>query len=520
MAPRNRAVTILKNATSNYARQLIQILIFVVLTPFIVDKVGADDFGLWSLIQATIGLLGLMDLGFSTSVVKYVAEARGQGDRERLANLTSTFFWQYAALGALTLLATLALVPFLPALFGIPDDRARTGQIVFALIGIRAALGLPLGLFAGILVGYQKQLLSNITRVAGTASYGLLTWWALTVSPSIETLAWVSLATGVAANLMSMAFCLKGAPGMSLAPGRVRFAMLREISTFSLWFFLIQISLLIATRVDTIIINAFMPLAAVAVYTVAIRVAEKAASLCRQLTNALTPVIAELRGAGEEQNIRAVFVKGSMLAVASSMPLMVGLFWLAEDIAVVWMGEEFRDAATPCRLLLAAAMVGILHSNTENVLSMTGHQKFLALSTLGGQVINLALTLVLVRLYGLVGVAAATLVAQAAVQLLLIQRRAGHLYRLSMPSFYWRALWPSVPGAAAAVLAIWGVSRVMPPESLLTIAVLMAVGGVMFVPAFWYLGLAARDREYFAGRLLLVFKRGGRPKAPAAEVAP
>lgn len=517
MAKKNRALAIIRNATSNYVRQVIQIVVFILLTPFIVAKVGTEDFGLWSLIQATIGLLALMDMGFSASVVKYVADARGRGDVKRIGDLTATFFWQYTGLGLLTLLVTLSIIPVLPTIFGIPEDRAWTAQIVFLLIGLRAAQALPLGLFAGILVGYQQQLLSNITRTIGTVSYGLFAWWALVLSPSIETLAWVSLGTGLFANLLAVAFCLRAAEGMSLAPSRFRWGLLGEITTFSMWFFLIQVSLLIATRVDTIIINAVLPLTAVAVYTVAMRIAEKAATLCRQLTNALTPVVAELKGARETDNIRAVFMKGSMLAVASAVPLMIGLAWLAEDIVVTWMGEEFRDAALPCQLLLASAMVGIIHSNTENVLAMTGHQRFLALSSIGGQVLNVILTIILVQSHGLVGVAVATLVSQSLGQIFLVQRKAGSLYRLSMPVFYGRALWPSIPGAIACVTAIWLCSMVLAPDSLVSIAILIILGGLFFLPAFWWVGLGRNDRDYLGGRMRLLLKRGkSRQKEPEA----
>ena len=517
--PRNRALGILRNATSNYVRQLLQIVVLVLLTPYIVRQVGTDDFGLWSLIQATIGLLGLMDLGFSTSVVKFVAEARGKGDAARLRQLTATFFWQYTALGAAMLAATLLLLGPLPGLLDLPEGRVESARLVFLLVGLRAALGLPLGLFAGILVGYQKQVLSNLCRVVGTVSYGLVAWWALAVSPSIETLSWASLATGVGANVLSLVLCLRHAPGMSLSPAQFRWGMIREISTFSLWFFLIQVSLLIATRVDTIIINGVLPLAAVAVYTVAIRVAEKASALCRQLTNALTPVIAELRGAGEESNIRAVFLKGSMLSVALSAPILVGLAWLAEDLCVAWMGEDFRGAGLPCQLL-GAALVGLVHGNTENILSMTGHQKHLALATLGGQALNLALTLALIKPLGLAGVALAAVLAQAAVQLLAIQPKAGQIQRVSMAEFYWRTLWPSAPGSLACVGAIWGLPRLLPPTSLWSVAVLLAAGGVAFVPAFWFMGLPAGERQYFAGRFrALLDPRGRRGKPGSKEPA-
>jgi len=250
------------------------------------------------------------------------------------------------------------------------------------------------------------------------------------------------------------------------------------------------------------------------VYTVAIRIVERAASLCRQLTNTLTPVIAELKGAGEEKNIRAVFLKGAMLSVAAAMPMLVGLAWLAEDIAGVWMGEEFRASATPLRLLLAAALVGIIHSNTENILSMTGHQRFLALSSLGGQVLNLVLTIILIHFWGLAGVAFATFVAQLVIQLFFVQARGGKLYNVGYLEFYRAALWPSLPGAVACIGAIYGCTQVLPPTSLLRIAVLLGVGAVCFVPAFWFLGLDAAQRSYFGGRFRALFNRKRKSTQP------
>ncbi|MDK2972915.1 MAG: hypothetical protein PWP23_2670 [Candidatus Sumerlaeota bacterium] len=509
---KNRAATILKNAVSNYVRQVIQIATFVVLTPFIIAKVGTEDFGLWSLIQATIGLLGLMDLGFSASVVKYVAEARGQGDERRVGDLTATFFWLYIVIGVVTAVLTLGLLPFLQPVFRVPDQHIATARIVFLLIGLRSAQALPLGLFAGILVGYQRQTMSNITRTFGTLSYAVLAFWALSWKPTLEVLAWVSLGTGVAANVMSLAMCLKVAKGMSLALRRFKRALLREVSSFSIYFFLIQVSMLLATRIDTIITNAFLPLTAVALYTVAIRVAEKAGVLCRQLTNALTPLIAELKGAGEESNIRAVFRKGSMLSVAMATPMIVGLFWIAPQLLEVWMGEEFGEAATACRLLLAAAMIGIVHANAENVLSMTGHQRFLAFTSIGAQVFNITLTLILIRPMGINGVALATLISAAIFQSGMILRKTSQLHKIGVFDFYRSALWPSIPGALLMLVGFWSLERFLPPTSLLNIFVLELLVCLLFIPGF-LLALGKADRQYFLSRARKIFGR----KRPGPE---
>ncbi len=498
---KNRAHIILKGTVSNYLRQVVQIAVFILLTPFIVDKVGKDDFGLWSLIQATVGLLGLMDLGFATSVVKYVADARGRNDNDRLGTITSTLFWIYVVLGSGMMLVAGVLTPLLPKVFDIPTDMVATTRIVFLLIALRSAQALPLGMFMAVLVGFQKQVLSNFFRMMGTVSYALVAWWALSVEPSIQLLAMVSVGTGIFWNLVAMISCLRVTQGVRLSPKYFQRDMVKEVSTFSLYFFLIQISLLIATRLDTVIIKLFLPLGSVALYSVAIGICEKASVLCRQLANALTPVIAELKGAGEEKNIRAVLEKGTRLSVGFAAPLLLGLFWYTEDLLVVWMGEEFREATVPCRFLLCAAMVSVIHTNAETVLTMTGHQRYLSFSMLAGQGLNVILTVILIQFYGIAGVALATFLSVSIVQLFFVQRRIASAYNFSFFRFYRTALLPSVPGIVIMLGFVWVMDWVLKPSNLLYIAILEGLACLVFVVAFFQFGMTKKEREYYSGKV-------------------
>jgi O-antigen/teichoic acid export membrane protein len=157
MIEKNRSSAIIKNTLSNYGRQAVQILVFLVLTPFIAARLGTEAFGLWALLQAVIGLFGLLDLGFGTSVVKYIAEARSSDDPSRLSCLTATFFWVYMVLGAIVIAAAAAFVIVLPAVLSIPDAYAGAAQMVFMLVAFRTALGMPLGMFMGVMTGFQRQ---------------------------------------------------------------------------------------------------------------------------------------------------------------------------------------------------------------------------------------------------------------------------------------------------------------------------------------------------------------------------
>jgi O-antigen/teichoic acid export membrane protein len=496
MIEKNRSSAIIKNTLSNYFRQAVQILVFLVLTPFIAKRLGTEAFGLWALLQAVIGLFGLIDLGFGTSVVKYVAEARSNEDATRLSCLTATFFWVYMVLGAIVMVIASAFVIVLPSVLSIPENYTRAAQMVFILVAFRTALGMPLGMFMGVMTGFQRQWWANSFKIAGTLLYAGGTFWALLTEPSIERLGMVNLISNTIAMALGAWICVTRLPGVSVNPKFFRMHLVREISSFSMFIFIIQVSTLIYTRVDSLIVQSVLALSAVALYSVASRIAEEASGMCRQLTNALTPIIAELHGSGDKQNIRAVLLLGTKLSTALAVPLLIGLAFLIEPLLVAWMGEDFRHATVASQILLAAMLISVIHGNAANVLSMTGHQRYLAGAFFGGQMLNLTLTLLFIRWFGLMGVALATLISSALVDIGLVQPKANRSTDITFMRFYLSSVVPSIIPVLIMYGALFGIVRIYPPNSLFAIAVIEAVACLVFFSAFILLGLKKDERNY------------------------
>jgi O-antigen/teichoic acid export membrane protein len=278
--------------------------------------------------------------------------------------------------------------------------------------------------------------------------------------------------------------------------------LVKEVSSFSIYFTIIQVTGLVATRVDSLIIQSFLSLEMVAIYSVAMRLSEKAQQFCSHLTHSLTSVIAELHGAGERENMKAVWFRGTKLTLAFATPLLLGLSILAEPLIVSWTGKGFELGGPVLQWLCAAAFLDIAHGSSANLLSMGGHQRFLAFSLLGTQVGNLVLSVILVRSFGIVGVAMATFAAAVPVTIGLIQGRASAVYGCPIWKFYGKTLGPCIlPGLVTGGFLYWAVNSGL-ASSLVRVALLEAGAMALFAPLFWALGLNAKERAYFKDKLL------------------
>ena len=506
-----RSRYIIVNTISSYGRDIVDAATLIILTPFIISMIGRESFGLWSLLWAFINLLTLIDMGFGTSVVKYVADAKGKGDIDRQKRTVVTLFWIYSALGSILLGCVGLSMLFFNSLFEIPEQHRLTAQAVMLQIGLRSALNMPFGMFRGVLVGYQKLSVANLYKVLAAIVYFASVLLFLRIFPDLRTLAILNLIAGVWPMVAMLIHAKLTLPGVSLNPRYFDFKIVKEVSSFSVYFMIIQVSTLIATKVDAMIIQKVLALEMVAVYTIAMRLSEKGQQFCFQLIKTLTPVVAELHGAGETQNIRAVWRTGSKLTIAFAAPLLVGLVLLAKPLINSWVGAEFNEqqvqlSVWACQWLAGAAMIMVIHGNTANVLSMRGQQKFLAYSMIGGQLLNLTLTILFVRPLGIPGVAMATLIS-ALISQVYIQIHAGLKFDYSIKDFYFQTLFPVLVPILLMTTVFSLIQRNYTLTNLLEVAILELIGVILFWLTFWWIGFNQQERKYFKEKLLRKFLR-------------
>jgi O-antigen/teichoic acid export membrane protein len=483
-----RTLRVAINALTNYGRFAIAIIVFFLLTPFIIDKLGPDDFGLWSLIFSVIGFLGQLDLGFGTAVVKYVAECKGAGDVERRNQLLSTLAIVYFALAVIAAAGVVALSLFFDRIFAIPADQQDKALRVLWIIATRAVvLNLPLSLFKGILFGEQKIHLLNLVQAVSTILYGLAAWFILDHGFGLITLAWVNLGAMVIEHIAYVFLAYIYVRDLKISFSMVRGEFLKEAFSFSLFTFIVSVSALILLRTDPIIVKLFLPLSAVAVYAVALKISEYSHLLTKQFINVLSPLVAELKGSGEDEKIRFLLVNVTKFALVPAAVLTVAGYALGREAIVFWVGPKFSGSWPVLALLMTAMMLAVPQMVASNVLTMTGHHKFTAYAAIASMFINIGLSLALVRPLNLVGVALGTLVATVIVDVVVIIGKACRLHGVSLGS-YIRRVGPAalLPGGCQLAVTL-ALKKWMVPSSLIQLALLALPGVVVYGVVFWLL---------------------------------
>src|ERR1700730_102265 len=128
-------VALFKNVGSSWFALGVNIIVGVLLSPYILHHLGDEAFGLWVLIFSVTGYYGLFDLGIRSSIVRYVATFSATKSQDELNRLISTALITYTAIGTLALFVTLTGSYFVASIFKIAPDFLYTARWLFLIVG-------------------------------------------------------------------------------------------------------------------------------------------------------------------------------------------------------------------------------------------------------------------------------------------------------------------------------------------------------------------------------------------------
>jgi len=400
---------IIKNVSSSWFALGVNIVVGVFLSPFILHRLGDTAFGLWVLIFSLTGYYGIFDFGIRSSIIRYVSKYTATHDVQEVSGLINTAMFTYSCVGIVSLLLTLAGCLYIDRLFKIPADFHATAAWLLFIVGTSVALGFPLGVFGGMLEGLQKFYVINWTNIAFSGviravlivlylrrGYGLLTVALITVGlPVISSVVRAVIALGS----LPIKFRWKYVDRNSF----------RHMANYSGVTFMIIVAARLRLKTDAVVIGTFLSSAAITYFYAGSRLVDYAGELVSCLAQIFVPMSSQSDAAGNMDRLRKIFIVGNRACAFTIFPITVFFIILGKSIIGVWLGQKYVAQAYPVLIILILAhTIMLMQSASGRILfGMSKHGKLAVVSLIEG-VTNLALSILLVRPFGIMGDALGT----------------------------------------------------------------------------------------------------------------
>lgn len=492
------AWNLLTGTVTRYILLGVNIGLGIFLMPFTMRHLGQENYGLWMLAASLTAYFQLLDLGYGNGLVRQITQADARAREDEVNAAVSTFFVVYGAIGLATLAATAALAGVvIPRFPNLSAEQVRTGQWVLAILGARVAIGFPMSVFGAITTARQRFALTGSISIVAALAQGAATYLILKAGYGLVPLVAGTTAIGVVSYVAYVIAARRTFPAMRLSARLFSRRQVREVTAFSLYLFLISVAVQVGTNIDKLIIGAFVGTSAIAVYSVAVRLAEYQRQLCGQFSGLLFPLVVRFHERQETDALRATLLDGTRLGLALVAGLTLALIALGRDLVEIWMGPGFAESVVPLYVLALVGVVAVAQGPTGTILLGTGRHRLVAWTSIVEIVLNVAISVLLVRRLGLLGVAVGTAVPYATLNLLVLVPVACRSVGVPVSGLIRVAAVPTIVALVPAVLAAYALRATGPVDGVLALLTHGTLLGIVYVLAFWILGLNAADRARY-----------------------
>jgi O-antigen/teichoic acid export membrane protein len=410
---KNRSKRVLQAGFSAIVSKVIVLGVSAFSIPIAVRYLGAEQFGIWVTVSASLALLVLLDLGIASSMTNLISEAYTRNDKDLASRYAVTGFWTMVLVALALGLIGAAIWPFMhwDALFGLKGEAIeRMISHAVAAAFVVFLVGLPAGLAAKFLAGYQEIKIANIfsaiSAMANLAAIILI----VRLHGSMVLMVAGSSGAMVGANLACLAWLwFYHKPWLAPTLRRFHLPSVRPLLQSGADFFVLQLAALIVFNSDNLVIAHFLGPAQVTPYSVTWRLVGYAAALQTVVTPALWPAYAEAYLREDLQWIRRTlaYVMVASLGLAGLCCLVFTLW--GRSIIRVWAGPAAVPPESLIVLMCIWIMIAIFMGNTSTVLTATGQIGLQARLSALAAAINLVASIWLVHSMGPNGVIIGTI---------------------------------------------------------------------------------------------------------------
>lgn len=378
----DRTKRIIVNTIAQYVKTILCGVITLYSARLILQYLGVDDFGIYSLIAGVVAMLSFITNALSATTQRFLSLYQGKQDDESVVRYLANSTYMHLALGVmLVLLLVLLTRPIINYVLVIPEERLDAATAVYLAVVFTLFFSFLSSPFKALTISHENIIFVSIVDfVDAILKLGIAI---LLSSISYDKLIFygVMLALTQVLNFVLFAlYCLRKYPETKLIHHKwLSKNTILEILGFAGWNVFNLGCTLGRMQGNAIIINRFVGTAANAAYGLGVQISSYLNYLSESILNAVRPQIIKAEGENDrDRSFRLAFLSSKysfILLTCFSIPCIFEM----PELLRIWLGEYPEYTILLCRMFMVGVMLDSLSIGLGIVNMSIGNLKEYAL---------------------------------------------------------------------------------------------------------------------------------------------
>ena len=405
-----RSTNSIKNAVVATAMNLITILIGFVAQKIFIDVLGTEYLGINGLFTNILSMLGIIELGLGSAIIYHLYKPIADKDTEKIKSLMQFYKIGYRIIALLVTIIGLLIIPFIGFIVG---EVTITTNIVYIyiLFLIDIVVSYLLSYKRSILYANQQTYIVNVIHIGYIIIMNIAQLIALIITKNYILYLWIKIICRILENVVITVIANRIYPYIkSKETKQLDTKVKKSIFTKVKGLVYHKIGSFIVLGTDNIIISTFLGITTVGLYSNYNLIMQALNSLFTQVFNSITASVGNLlveKDGKKSYDIykNMLFLNSWIYAFASS-----GILCIIEPFIKVWIGGQYLLPLSVLITLVINFYIQGMRKTCNTFKEAAGifyEDRYVPLIE---SLINIITSIILVKIFGLVGVFLGTII--------------------------------------------------------------------------------------------------------------
>lgn len=365
----NSTERVAKNTAIQYLRLLLNVFIGLYSVRLILDALGADDYGIYSLVSGVMTSMAFISTSLSQTSIRFIGVSLGQEGGANTKYVFSNCFWLHIFL-ALSLLVILRIIG--GVLFDyyliIPTERILAAQIVFQCILFSLFVNIIITPYIALIISNERFIVIAIVSIIDSLLKLAIAIIIIYTTLDKLILYGVLLSGITVVNLLAYSIYCHKKFRDNIYYGRFSLKEVRNMVRFASWTVLDVFGVSFTREGYSIILNRYFGTSMNTVFSLARQIEGQLYTISASATDAIRPQIMKREGAGERTGMLAMSFTTGKLGFSLMSIVAIPLVVMMPDILNFWLVEVPEGTILFSRLLIIACLFnqltqGLVYAN-------------------------------------------------------------------------------------------------------------------------------------------------------------
>ena len=483
-------------AALNYVVIVLNMLVGLLYTPYMLRMMGQSEYGLYSLVASVISYLTVLDLGFGNAIVRYTAKFRAEGKVTEQYEMFGMFLVLYIIIGIIALVAGLGLYFNVDSLFGttMTIEELDKARIMMLFLIFNLAVTFPMSIFGSIITAYERFIFPKTVNILRVLLNTVIMICLLEMGYKAVAMVILQTAFNLLTLIINFFYC-KYKLQIKIFFRNFQWGFLKEVAVYSFWILLNVIMDRIYWNTGQFVLGAFVGTAAVAIFAVAIQLEHIYMQFSTAIASVFLPKVTGMVARNDDRKeISNLFIRTGRIQYIVISLILTGFIIFGRDFINLWAGADYDSAYVITLLFFASLSIPLIQNLGITILQARNQMRFRSLLYIVISTISLILQIALTKRYGGIGcaisIAGALFIGQGLIMNIYYYKKQG----LDILTFWCEILKMSIAPIILCIIALC-ILRNITLDSWLSLGVAIVEFVAVYIPMFICFSMNQYERD-------------------------